>query len=340
MTGNFLTMISFYKIPAVSGICASLLLAGCSFGTGNTPAEVNGFKLDTYVTITAYDNTDKSVLDEALRMCDEYEKIFSMHDKASELWCLNHNETGIVSEDLGNAIDKGLQMYELSNGSFQITIGSVSGLWDFRSGTHIVPEDSALKEALQYTDDSKISVSKEGSGRKVTKPSETIIDLGAVAKGYISGKLKEFLISKGCESAVINLGGNVCCLGDKNGSPFNIGVRKPFGEASDTVAVFELNDMSLITSGVSERYFKGDDGRIYHHILDPSTGYPYDNGLYQVSVITKDPVDGDCLSTLCFALGLDEGLELIEDTPDTEALFITSDGALHYSSGAEKYLRR
>ena len=111
-------------------------------------------------------------------------------------------------------------------------------------------------------------------------------------------RLKEFLISQGCKSAVINLGGNVCCLGDKNGTPFNIGVRKPFGEATDTVAVFELNDMSLITSGVSERYFKGDDGRIYHHILDPSTGYPYDNGLYQVSVITKDSMDGDCLSTL------------------------------------------
>lgn len=333
-------MISFYKIPAVSGICASLILAGCSLGSRNTPTEVNGFKLNTYVTITAYDDTDKSVLDEALKICDRYEKIFSMHDRSSELWRLNHNETNLVSEDLGNVINKGIQMYELSKGRFQISIGSVSELWDFGSATHTVPDANVLNDALKHVDDSEISLSKEGSGWKVTKPAETVIDLGAVAKGYIADKLKEFLKSHGCESAVINLGGNVCCLGDKNGSPFNIGIRKPFGEATDTVAVFESNDLSLITSGISERYFKGDDGKIYHHILNPSTGYPYDNGLYQVSIITKDSMDGDCLSTLCFALGLDKGLKLIESTPDTEALFITSDGSLHYSSGAEEFLRR
>lgn len=340
MTGYIFNMKAFLKFSVTSGICASVLLTGCSFGTEKTPTEVKDFKLDTYVAITAYDGTDKSVLEEALKMCDGYEKIFSMHDESSELWRLNHNETNLVSEDLGNTIYKGLQMYELSKGSFQISIGSVSSLWDFRSGTHIIPSENTLKEALKYTDDSKISVSKEGSGWRVSKPSGTIIDLGAVAKGYVAGQIKEFLISKGCKSAIINLGGNVCCLGDKNGTPFNIGVRKPFGETTDVVAVFELNDMSLITSGMSERYFKGDDEKIYHHILNPSTGYPYENNLYQVSVITKNSIDGDCLSTLCYAMGLDEGLELIESIPDTEALFITNDGALHYSSGAEDYLRR
>ena len=142
-------MKSFYKFSVTSGICASVVLAGCSFGTGNEPTEVNGFKLDTYVTITAYDDTDKSVLEEALKMCDGYEKIFSMHDESSELWRLNHNETDLVSEDLGNTIYKGLQMYELSKGSFQISIGSVSSLWDFRSGTHIIPSENTFKESLE-----------------------------------------------------------------------------------------------------------------------------------------------------------------------------------------------
>ncbi len=280
------------------------------------------------------------MLNEALALCDRYEKIFSMHDEASELWKLNHNETDMVSDDLGTAISKGLEMSKASKGRFQISIGSVSGLWDFRSGDSKVPEDDILREKLKLVDDSSVSLTKETSGWKVTKPAGTVIDLGAVAKGYIADRLKEFLKSKGTESAVINLGGNVCCVGDKNGEPFNIGVRKPFGELSDTVAVFALSDTSLISSGISERYFTGDDGRIYHHILDPSTGHPYDNGLYQVSVITESSLDGDCLSTLCFTLGLDDGLELIENTPDTEALFITSDGALHFSSGAEKMLRK
>ena len=333
-----------YKLltTLLAGTVACVSLAGCDTAS-TSQTQVDDFKLDTYVTITSYDNTSEEVLQNALNLCDKYEKIFSMHDESSELWSLNHNETQVVSDDLGIAINKGFEMYRASDGHFQISIGSVSGLWDFHGDNPYdtrFPDDELLKEKLKYVDDSKISLTKEGSGWRVNKPSETVIDLGAVAKGYIADGIKDYLVSEGCTSAVINLGGNVCCIGDKNGSPFNIGIRKPFGEANDTVAVFELNDMSLISSGISERYFKDYSERIYHHILDPETGYPYDNELYQVSIITKSSLDGDCLSTLCFTLGLEEGLKLIEETPDTEAVFITSDEELHFSSGAKNFLRK
>lgn len=321
---------------------ACVSLSGCGTASASQ-TQVDDFKLDTYVTITAYDNTDKSVLEEALSLCDKYEKIFSMHDESSELWRLNHNETQVVSDDLGVAINKGLEMYRTSDGHFQISIGSVSGLWDFHGDNPYdtrFPDDALLKEKLEFVDDSKISLTKEENGWRVNKPAETVIDLGAIAKGYIADRIKDYLVSEGCKSAVINLGGNVCCLGDKNGEAFNIGIRKPFGELSDTVAVFELKDTSLISSGVSERYFKDYSERIYHHILDPETGYPYDNELYQVSIITENSLEGDCLSTLCFCLGLEEGLKLIEETPDTEAVFITNDEVMHFSSGAERMLRK
>ncbi len=328
------------KLPLIAGICSSLLLAGCSFSSQPEEyAEVDGFKLDTYVSIAAYDDTPESVLREALGLCDKYEKIFSMQDTTSELWKLNNNETTVVSEELGDAINRALYMSELSGKRFQVSIGSVSRLWDFRGDNPEIPDDKLIKEQLAYVDDSGIKLTKADNGWSVSKNPGTVIDLGAVAKGYIADKIKDFLIEKGTKSAIINLGGNVCCLGDKDGEPFNIGVRKPFGELSDTVAVFKMHDASLITSGISERYFKK-DGRIFHHILDPSTGYPLENNLYQVSVITKNSLDGDCLSTVCFTLGLDEGLKLVESLPDTEAVFITNDNELHYSSGAEQLLRR
>lgn len=159
------------------------------------------------------------------------------------------------------------------------------------------------------------------------------IELGAVAKGYIADKVKEYLVSEGVKSAVIDLGGNVLCIGEKpDGEPFKIGIQKPFADRSETVAAVEIAGRSVVSSGVYERYFEK-DGKQYHHILDPSTGYPYENGLVAVTVLSEQSVDGDGLSTACFALGLEKGLKLIEQTPDTEAVFITEDGEMHFSKG-------
>lgn len=169
----------------------------------------------------------------------------------------------------------------------------------------------------------RLRFKKEGMG----------IELGAVAKGYIADKVKEYLVSEGVKSAVIDLGGNVLCIGEKpDGEPFKIGIQKPFADRSETVAAVEIAGRSVVSSGVYERYFEK-DGKQYHHILDPSTGYPYENGLVAVTVLSEQSVDGDGLSTACFALGLEKGLKLIEQTPDTEAVFITEDGEMHFSKG-------
>mgnify|MGYP002123635568 CR=1 FL=1 len=139
-------------------------------------------------------------------------------------------------------------------------------------------------------------------------------------------------------SAVINLGGNVLCVGSRpDGSPFKIGLQKPYATHTETVAALDITDMSVVSSGVYERHFIK-DGVNYHHILDPSTGYPYENGLIQVSIISTLSVDGDGLSTTCFALGLEKGMELIESMDGIYAVFMTEDGTLHYTQGAEGFL--
>ena len=140
------------------------------------------------------------------------------------------------------------------------------------------------------------------------------------------------------ESAIIDLGGNILCVGSRpGGDPFRIGLQRPFASRSETVATVEITDKSVVSSGIYERYFE-EDGVLYHHILNPETGYPYDNGLVSVTIISDESVDGDGLSTSCFALGLEKGMELINSLPDVQAVFITEDRELHFSEGFEEEL--
>ena len=161
------------------------------------------------------------------------------------------------------------------------------------------------------------------------------LELGAVAKGYIADKVKEFLLSKGVESAIINLGGNILLVGEKpDGTAFNVGIQKPFEDRDAVVvAICELKDMSMVSSGIYERYFYDKEGNFYHHILDSKTGYPCNTELLQVTIISKDSATGDALSTVCFALGLEKGLKLINSMEDVYATFIGADGTLYFSEG-------
>ena len=162
------------------------------------------------------------------------------------------------------------------------------------------------------------------------------IDAGAIAKGYIADRIKDYLLAHGVESAIINLGGNVLCIGEKpDGTPFKIGLQKPFEGRNEIISNLSINDMSVVSSGVYERHFVV-DGENYHHLLNPATGYPYDNGLIAVTIVSPRSVDGDALSTTCFSLGLEKGLELINSMDGIYGYFITDDYEIHYSDGAQK----
>ncbi len=306
------------------------------------PVTVNAFKLDTFISISAYEDIDESYLYDTLALCDRYEEMFSMHKEGGALYNLNEGTTDKVPSELGRVMETALKWSQSSDGAFQISVGRVTELWDFTSGSHVIPSDNEIKSALKTVDDTKISLSpsdsEEGAAYTVSMPEGTKIDLGAVAKGYIADKLKEDLISRGITSAVINLGGNVLCVGDKNGDPFNIGIRKPFAGDTDMITVLKLKDCSAVSSGISERYFE-ENGRIYHHIINPRTGYPYENELWQSTVITKDSLTGDILSTLCYALGTDKALELAKNTPDTEVILVKDDLSLVTSDGANDLMK-
>lgn len=303
------------------------------------PITATAFKLNTVVKVTIYDSQDEKILQDALALCDKYEKIFSRTRTDSEIYLLNEGklpqEDGyyILSEECAELIGKGLYYSELSGGAFDITIEPLSSLWDFTSGEKQIPDPQTLVEAQKHVGYEKVEL----KGNKIRFQEDGMgLELGAIAKGYIADKIKEFLISEGIESAVIDLGGNVLCIGTRpDGEAFRVGIQKPFADRNETVATAGIRDRSVVSSGIYERYFEK-DGKLYHHILNPKSGYPYENGLTAVTILSDESVDGDGLSTVCFALGLEKGLELINSLPDTQAVFITEDGELHYSEHFEE----
>lgn len=290
------------------------------------------FFLDTVVSVTVYSEEDAEVIPDCFRLCAEYEKIFSRTDPESELYALNERDSMTVSEHLLEVLESALTYCEISDGRFDLSMGAVSSLYNFSSESPRLPSPDELEEAMSHTGYEKIII--DGSTVTLTDP-EAVIDLGAIAKGYIADRIAELLRSQGVESAIIDLGGNIVCLGSKpDGSNFKVGIQYPYKDSSQYITTASLSDMSVVTSGVYQRYFEK-DGIRYHHILDPDTGRSIDNGLISVSIIGERSTDCDALSTTVFAMGLTQGMELINSLENTYAVFITEDMEIHFSEGFE-----
>ena len=300
------------------------------------PLTRTGFFFDTVITISLYDTDDEAVLDACDSLMLECENRLSRTRENSDIWNINHakGEAVEVSEETITLIKDALAYCELSDGAFDITIAPVVSLWDFHlENDPQVPDAGAISEAVTHVDYTMIKIDDEKNTVALTDP-DAGIDLGAIAKGYISDLLREEILKQGCGSALINLGGNVLAVGTKpDGSDWNIGIRRPFAESAyDIIAKVAVDDMSVITSGTYERYFE-QDGVLYHHILDPSTGYSVNNGLTSVTILSENGTDGDALSTTCFVLGPEKGMELVESLDGIEAMFIADDDTISYSSG-------
>ncbi|HHU53557.1 MAG TPA: FAD:protein FMN transferase [Clostridiaceae bacterium] len=286
------------------------------------------FLLNTYCTITLYNENDKDLIYDAFAICRDYENQLSCKISSSEISQLNNRIISQVSDSTVEVLETALLYSELSEGALDITIGSVTDLWDFTSGSEIVPSPDSIQKALISVNYKNLQLN---NNQVIFSNDETRIDLGAIAKGYIADQMKAYLTEQGVESAIINLGGNVLCLGTKEDNiGFTVGIQKPFAEGY--VAGVHLDDFyqSVVTSGIYERFFEK-DGIFYHHILDPKTGMPIDNSLTSVTIISEESVDGDALSTACFVLGLEKGMELIDSLDNVHAIFLDEEENLYFS---------
>lgn len=293
---------------------------------------LNDFYFDTIVSIrfeTAEDGEE--LVKDCRSMCSQMEHTFSRTDESSELYQVNHREDSRVevSEQLAMLVQTGLDYYRISDGRFDITIAPLSDLWDFKSENPVIPQEAKIQSALRKIDGSKVHVEREEDEAGQTlwylefDSPDTMIDLGALVKGYAADHLAGYLEEHGVSSGLINLGGNVYAIGAKpDKTAWKIGIQKPFD--ADIIDTVEVQDKSVVTSGVYERCFEK-DGVLYHHILDPGTGYPVQNDLWSVSILSDSSLTGDALSTVCMLLGQKEAMELIRRTDGVSAIFVDSD---------------
>ena len=300
----------------------SCLLSGCNFKT-QEPISKTGFYFDTVISITIYDSNDETLLEQCFTYCEELENLLSRTIPTSDISRINSAAGApvTVSDTTIELLKQGIYYGQLTDGAFDITVAPLSDVWNFKENTGILPTEHAITEALSHVSYKTIQIN--GNTVTLTDP-ETAIDLGGIAKGYIADVLKEFLKSKGVKSALIDLGGNILTLGTKpDGTAFQIGIKKPF-DTKEVITSVSASDLSVVTSGSYERYFEV-DGVKYHHILDTENGYPASTGLLSVTILSEKSIDGDALSTSCFALGLEKGRTLIDALDGIDAIFITED---------------
>ena len=300
-------------------LVCSLFLCGCT--TNKEPISKTAIYFDTVISIKIYDSQDTDILEQCFTFCEDFEQTISRTIETSEISQINNSKGNPVevSDTTIELLEKGIYYSELTNGAFDISIAPLSELWDFKNNPGNVPDENDINKALSHVSYQNILI--EGNTVTLLDPN-IAIDLGGIAKGYMADQLKNYLLSEGVESALIDLGGNILAVGTKpDNSNFTIGIKKPF-EDGEMISTESINDISVVTSGCYERYFEVDDV-IYHHILDTNTGYSCDNNLYSVTIFSDKSVDGDALSTSCFALGLEEGIKLIESLEGIDALFVT-----------------
>lgn len=322
------------KIAALVMAVVILGMTGCS-EFSQKPLTYTGIALDTVINIQIYDSHDEELISHCQKLCEEYEAKFSRTIETSEIAQINAagGAPVEVSQDTVTLIKKGIYYCEMSDGAFDITIGSVTSLWDFKAEDPSPPSPEALAEAVNHVNYRKILI--DGNTIRLLDPAAKL-DLGAIAKGYIADRIKEYLKEEGVKHALIDLGGNILAVGGKlDGTPFNIGVRKPFAESSEPITSIRIKNKSVVTSGTYQRYFEKDD-TLYHHILSSSSGRPCNNGLNSVTIITDSSLTADALSTTCFLLGPDAGMNLVNQLDNVDAVFINTDNELSFSRNFDK----
>lgn len=321
----------------------AVLLSGLSACSGTvkpsptpTPQKKSqvGFYFDTVVTMEVYTD-DATLLSDAQAECQRYDNLLSKTVEGSDVWNINHanGERIAVAPETREILEKALDYSFFSQGVFDITIEPCVALWDFTGeNMGVLPDETELAQAATKVDWTQIDINDEG----VLLPAGMTIDLGAIAKGYITDCIADFLRDRGVESGFLNFGGNVLVIGNKpDGTAWNIGIQDPLGKRDQNiVGAAKVSDQAVVTSGIYERGFDLDGVR-YHHILDTSSGWPVQNELAGVSIIAETAFDADALSTTVFAMGAERGSAFIEGLEGVEAIFVTRDDQVTWTSGLE-----
>lgn len=288
------------------------------------------FAMDTYITMTAYGRDAETALSKAEDKLTELEHLWSVTDPDSDIYAVNHADAQpvSVSEETASLLSFALQMAEETDGALEPTIYPVLTAWGFTTEENRVPPDAEITELLKNVDYERIWL----EDTMVQLDSGMMLDLGSVGKGYAGDLAAQVLKDNGITSALLDLGGNIQAVGTKaDGSPWRLGLRDPFSDGM--LGVLEISNQAVVTSGAYERYFIGEDGTRYGHIIDPATGYPAESGLASATVIAEEGRLCDALSTSLYVMGVDRAIDYWRQHQNFEMILIAEDGEIYLTDG-------
>ena len=301
-----------------------------------TPSVREFFAMNTIITMETYDKDKEKALDEAVQLIGRLDRLWSVADEKSEVYAINHHPDlpVKVSEETGELVRFSLHMARETKGAFNPVVYPLVKAWGFTTGEYRIPKDEELEELLSHTCYQKVKLDKG----TVALPEQMEIDFGAVGKGYAGDLAVQVLKSHGIHSAILNLGGNVALIGrNPDNSLWRVGIRSPYGEG--TMGTLEAEDCHIITSGGYERYFTGEDGTVYWHILDPENGKPADSGIISATIVGRDGRMCDALSTAVFVMGLHQAEEYWRIHEGFELILVTDDNEIYVTQGLEEHFQ-
>lgn len=287
----------------------SITLTACSLMQARVePYSASFFAMDTYMTFTVYDDdakAAKAALQQAQEEIGALEALWSVTDEDSDIYALNHSggQSVTVRDETAGLLSFAVKMAQETDGALEPTLYPVLTAWGFTTEANRIPAAEEIERLLECVGYDRVKV----EGSLVTLEDGMMLDLGSVGKGYAGDRAERILIERGISSALLDIGGNIQAVGARpDGSDWRLGLRSPFGEG--LFGTLQISDRAVVTSGNYERYFIGEDGVRYGHIIDPETGYPVNNGLASVTIIAGDGKLCDALSTSLFVMGLSDAI--------------------------------
>lgn len=304
-------------------IIISIFLSGCS---ETEPLERNIFAMDTMMNVRIWGSQD--ALDAVCDIINRYDSLFDAEDESSDIYKLNQTGFGAVKNDTAELLKEAIRYCEETDGHFDPTVYPLVRAW--KMAQNEPPQEDELQTLLPSVGTEYISI----DANTVTLLNDAAVDFGAIAKGYTAQKCIEYLENCNVECAIVTLGGNVQTLGSKpDGSKWAVGIADPSTPAQSIAVLRFEGSMALVTSGSYQRYYEF-DGKKYHHILDPETGYPADNELASVTILANNGTMADAFSTALFVMGFHEACEFWRTRNDFEVVFVHKDGSIFVTEGA------
>lgn len=294
----------------------------------------NSYSLGTLIKLTACGKNAEKAIEKAFKKLNYIDERMSAFRVESDISQINHNagyKFQKVSKDTYFVIAKALEYSKILEGTFDPTIKPLVDVWGIGTKNEKIPTEKEIKEKLELVNYNDV-ILKEDSSSIMLKNKEQSLDVGGIAKGFAADEVKKIFLKYKIKNGLIDLGGNIFAYGCKNDNSFwKIGIQDPFKARGEYIAILNVKDKSVVTSGSYERYFIKDNKK-FHHIIDPKTGGPSKSNIVSATIISDNSIDGDGLSTGIYILGVEKAIKIIESIKNVDAILITEDGKIYKTS--------